>query len=119
MGKKEDVERLGFAWYLNAKDPTRGMLRNPRTGCLVSHEHARTTVGSLAGSDVANLQDIQDYEELAGTDESSEFDEEDDAQIFCKKSSCVHGSAWLIRIAVLAMGLVVAVHTFVSSEELA
>merc|ERR1711879_733260 len=49
-----------------------GMLKDLKTGRTVSHEHARTVIGSQAGDDVANLQDLQAFDTLASVDEDSD-----------------------------------------------
>jgi hypothetical protein len=95
------VKRLGVVWYPNSEDPTKGVLKNPTTGAFVSHAHARTQIGSsVAGSDVANLRDI---DELPGIDEDFEIDEE---------AAHTWGAAWFIRMAVMVMILALAWHTF-------
>jgi hypothetical protein len=99
--KKADVERLGFAWYPNSQDPTRGALKNPKTGCFVSHEHARTVVGSFAGSDVGDLRDVQDpADELSDIDEEElkeQEEEEEEEEGPGVKSICTTGTSWLIK----------------------
>lgn len=113
--KKDDVQRLGFAFYPHADNLTKGMLKNPRTGRFVSYEHARTVIGSIAGSDIATLHDVQDLDELPGIDEESDFDETS-VQCVCRESSCEQGTSWFIRVTVSAMALALALHVVVSDN---
>lgn len=72
---KASVEELGFAWYTFEGDLSKGMLKDPKTGRTVSHEHAKTVIGSQAGDDVANLQDLQAFDTLTSVNEDSDSNE--------------------------------------------
>merc|ERR1712151_493403 len=72
---KARVEELGFAWYPFEGDPSKGLLKDPKTGRTVSHEHAKTVIGSQAGDDVANLQDLQAFDTLTSVDEDFDSNE--------------------------------------------
>lgn len=65
------AEEMGFAWYIDPNNPGKGWLKNPKTHKFVSHEDAKTYLGSQAGSDVANLDEATE-DELSTVEEDVE-----------------------------------------------
>jgi len=55
---KQEVKRIGIAWYQDSLNPSKGRLRDTTTGQFVKHAHARSII--TGGSDIAVLSEAEE-----------------------------------------------------------
>jgi hypothetical protein len=95
----------GVAYYPEAGDPSKGRLR--RHGAFVSEDAARTVVeGSRAGSDVANIRDLDGLDgKLHTVEEENEEHQQDKAKSVIQTEKMGNGRLlpWLFVLALLAV----------------
>jgi len=106
LTKQEAMELAGgVAYYPEAGDPSKGRLR--RRGTFVSEHDARTIVeGSRAGSDVANIRDLDGFDgKLDTVEEDKEEHQQDKAKPVIHTEKMGNGRLlpWLLVFVLLAV----------------